>query len=88
MKNQHVSSGIPLTIRSYNCIRSLWFTYNSEFPLRLDYGRSPHAYVNHRLQTQLELLMMSGVPLETFEPSINGGIINSITRLHLVGYFY
>jgi hypothetical protein len=30
-----------------------------------DYGRSPHAYVNQRLQIQLELLMMSGVPLET-----------------------
>jgi len=28
-------------------------------------GRSPHAYVNQRLQIQLELLMMSGVPLET-----------------------
>ena len=36
-----------------------------EFPLRLDYGRSPHAYVNQRLQIQLELLMMSGMPLET-----------------------
>jgi len=35
------------------------------FPLRLDYGRSPHAYVNQRLQIQLELLMMSDVPLET-----------------------
>jgi hypothetical protein len=28
-------------------------------------GRSPHAYVNQRRQIQLELLMMSGVPLET-----------------------
>jgi hypothetical protein len=37
----------------------------SEFPLRLDYGRLPHAYVNQRLQIQLELLMMSGIPLET-----------------------
>jgi len=36
-----------------------------EFPLRLDYGRSPHAYVNQRPQVQLELLMMSGMPLET-----------------------
>jgi hypothetical protein len=36
-----------------------------EFPLRLDYGRSPHAYVKQKLQIQLELLMMSGVPLET-----------------------
>jgi hypothetical protein len=35
------------------------------FPLRLDYGRSPNAYVNQRLQIQLELLMMSGVLLET-----------------------
>jgi hypothetical protein len=37
----------------------------SELELRLDYGRSPHAYVNQRLQIHLELLMMSGVPLET-----------------------
>ena len=28
-------------------------------------GRSPHAYVNQRLQIQLELLMMSGIPIET-----------------------
>jgi hypothetical protein len=36
-----------------------------QFPLRLDYGWSPHAYVNQRLQIQLERLMMSGMPLET-----------------------
>jgi hypothetical protein len=50
-----------------------WFHYpagllpgkNRQFPLRLDYGRLPHAYVNQRLQIQLELLMMSGMPLET-----------------------
>ena len=36
-----------------------------QFPLRLDYGRSPHTYVNQRLQIQLALLMMSGMPLET-----------------------
>ena len=28
-------------------------------------GRSPHAYVNQRLQIQLELLMMSDMPLKT-----------------------
>jgi len=33
---------------------------------RLDYGRSPHAYVNQRLQLQLEPQMMSGMLLETF----------------------
>ena len=37
----------------------------SEWELRLDYGRSPHAYVNQRLQIQLELLMISGMPLAT-----------------------
>jgi len=31
----------------------------------LDYGRSPRTYVNQRLQIQLELLMMSSMPLET-----------------------
>ena len=35
------------------------------FPLTLDCGRSPQAYVNQKLQMQLELLMMSGMPLET-----------------------
>jgi hypothetical protein len=28
-------------------------------------GRSPHAYVNQKLQIELQLLMMSGMPLET-----------------------
>jgi len=37
----------------------------SEWELSLDCGQSPHAYVNQRLQIQLELLMMSGMPLET-----------------------
>jgi hypothetical protein len=36
-----------------------------EWEHRIDYGRSPHAYVNQRLQIQLELLMMSGMPFET-----------------------
>jgi hypothetical protein len=36
-----------------------------QFPLRLDYGRSPHVYANQRLQIQLELLMISGMPFET-----------------------
>ena len=66
MKAQHVSSGILLIIRSSNCICSLWFTYAcGDRPYSsLDYGRSPHAYVNQRLQRELELLIMSGMPLE------------------------
>jgi hypothetical protein len=47
----------------YKTKAAIWF--NKQFALRPDYGRSPHAYVNQRLQIQLELLMMSGVPLET-----------------------
>jgi hypothetical protein len=43
--------------------RQVWVW--TQFPFRLDYSWSPHAYVNQRLQIQLELLMMSGVPLET-----------------------
>ena len=48
-------------------ICSLWFTYacgdRPYSSLSGKYGRSPHAYVNQRLQ--IELLMMSGMPLET-----------------------
>jgi hypothetical protein len=35
------------------------------------------------LVTKYGILMLSGVPLEKFEPLINFGIINSITKLHL-----
>ena len=42
-------------------VKSEW---ELQFPLKLDYGRSPHAYVNQWLQIQLELQIMSGVPLE------------------------
>ena len=67
---QHVSSGTSLIIRSSTLFTASGLhthvvTGRSQVPLRLDYGRSPHAYVNQRLQIQLELLMMSGVPLET-----------------------
>jgi len=56
LKAHHVSSDTSLIIRSSNCTCSLWFTYAcGDRP----YGRSPHAYVNQRLQVQLELLMMS-----------------------------
>jgi hypothetical protein len=56
------------------------------FPLSLGNGRSPHGYINQRLQTQFsapddERCARS----KHVEPSINHGIINSITKLHLVG---
>ena len=43
-------------------VRSEW---ELQFPLRPDYGQSPHAYVNQRLQIQFGLLMMSEITLET-----------------------
>ena len=52
-----------------NCICSLWFIHTcGDRPLSrlsLGNGRSPHVYINQRLKYSLELLMMSGVPLET-----------------------
>jgi len=54
-----------LTTYEYVCDLTDSISRKGEFPLRLDYGRSPHAYVNQRLQIQLELLMMSGMSLET-----------------------
>jgi len=74
------SSGAP------NCICSLWFIYPcSDRPysrLSLDNGRSPHVYTNQRLQIQFR-----APDDEQYAPSINFGIINFITRLHLFGYF-
>jgi hypothetical protein len=65
----HRSSSGALTVFAVSGLHTYVVTGRSQVwfnkPLRLDYGRSPHAYVNQRLQIQLELLMMSGVPLET-----------------------
>jgi hypothetical protein len=67
----HRSSSRALTVFAASGLHTHVVTGRSqvwdgtEFPFRLDYGRSPHAYVNQRLQIELELLMMSGVPLET-----------------------
>ena len=60
----HSSSG-ALTVFEASGLHTHVVTGEMQFPLTLDYGRSPHAYVNQRLQIQLELLMMSGMPLET-----------------------
>jgi hypothetical protein len=121
----HRSSSGARTVFSASDLHTHMVTGRSQVwvPLRLNYGRSPHAYVNQSLPIQLELLMMSGVLLEIcwvelsldygrsphayvnrrlqiqsswwwavcrskhVEPSMNGGIINSITRLHLVRNF-
>jgi hypothetical protein len=54
------ASGLHTHVVTGRCQVCVW-----EPVPRLDYGRSPHAYVNQRLQIQLELLVMSGMPLET-----------------------
>jgi hypothetical protein len=61
---QNVRNG-NVTIKNGNEISSLIFMDPWQFPLTLDYGRSPQAYINQRLQIQLELLMMNGMPLKT-----------------------
>jgi len=59
------SSSGALTLFAASGLHMHVATGRSQFPLRLDYGPSPHAYVNQRLQIHLEFLMMSGMPLET-----------------------
>jgi len=58
------SSGAP-TVFAASRLRTSVETARSQVPVRLDYGRSPQAYINQRLQIQLGLLMMSDIPLET-----------------------
>jgi len=66
-----------------NCTSSLWFYIRGRF---LD--QQPPTYVKPEAASAvLELLMMSGVSLETRWASHKHGIINSDTLLHLVGYF-
>jgi len=59
------SSSGALTVFAASGLRKHVVTGRSQVWVGLDYGLSPHAYVNQRLQIQLELLMMSGMPLET-----------------------
>jgi hypothetical protein len=69
----HRSSSWALSVFAASGLRThvvtgrsqVWVARVGEFPIRLDYGRSPHAYVNQRLQIQLELPMMSGMLLKT-----------------------
>ena len=58
------SSTGALTVFAASGLHTHVVTGRSQVPLRLDYGRSPNPYLNQRLQMQLELLMMSGMPLE------------------------
>jgi hypothetical protein len=57
------SSSGALTVFAASGLHTHVVTGRSQ--VRLDYGQSPHVYVNQRLKIQLELLKMSGMPLET-----------------------
>jgi hypothetical protein len=68
---------------------SWWWAVETQFPLRLDNGRSPHVYVNQTLQMQFWATddgRYAARNMLSF--TVNVGIINSIAGLHLVGYFY
>jgi hypothetical protein len=58
------------------------------FPLSLYNGQSPYWYINQRLQIVCSCWWWEVCRSKHVELLINFGIINSITRLHLVGYFY
>jgi len=59
------SSSGSLTVFAASSLHKHVVTGRSQVPLRRDYGRSPHAYVNQRLQIELELLMINSMPFET-----------------------
>jgi len=76
-----------------NFICSLWFIYTCGVRLlsrlSLDNGRSPHVYINQRLQIQFRAPDDERYAARNMlSLKINYGIINSNTRLHLDGCFY
>jgi len=87
------SSGAP------NCICSLWFVYTcGDRPLSRLGGKFPtqpwqqpvttYVYKPEAANTVCSSWWWAVCRSKHVEPSINYGIINSITRLHPVGYFY
>ena len=87
------SSGAP------NCICSLWFTYTcGDRPLSSLSGKFPTQTWQRPVTTYVckpeaantvwSSWWWAVCPSKHGELSVNAGIINSITRLHLVGYFY
>jgi len=93
LKVQHVSNDIPLIIRSSKLyLESLvyipmWRPAVVQAGWELD-PVPPHGYINQRLQIVWSSWWWAVCRSKHVGPSINFGIINSITRLHLAGYFY
>jgi len=82
------SSSGALTVYAASGLHTHVVTGRSQVWVRLDYGWSPHAYVNQRCKYSWSSWWWGVCRSKHVEPSMNGGIINSIARLHLVGYFY
>jgi len=91
------SSSGALNIFAASGLHAHVVTGRSQVPHRLDYGWSPHAYVNQRLQIELELQMMSGVPLETcwaFNEQWNNKFCSKVASCwlfllnHIVNYIF
>jgi hypothetical protein len=77
------SSGAP------NCICSLWFINPcGDRPLSRLGGNSVPTQPGQRQNTVWSSWQWAVCRSKHVESSINFGVINSITRLHLVGYFY
>jgi hypothetical protein len=64
-RTAHCSSSGALTVFTVSGLHKHVVTDRSQVWVGTDYGRSPNAYVNQRLQIQLKLLMMSSMLLET-----------------------
>jgi len=56
------ASGLHMLVET---ARGAVWVGTGQFPLRRHHGRSPQAYVNHKLQIQLRFLMMYDITLET-----------------------
>jgi hypothetical protein len=93
LKAQHVLSGILLIIRSSKLYLQplvyipMWWpawvpTQPAQWPI------TAWVYKPEAANTVWSSWWWAVCRLKHVEPSINFGIINSITRLHLVGYFY
>ena len=87
--------------RAPNCICSLWFIYprgdralsrlGENWPVPTQPGQRPvtkWVYKPEAANTIWSSWWWAVCRSKHVQPSINFGIINSVTRLHLVGYFY
>ena len=88
MKAQCVSSGIPLIIRSTKLHLQPLFYIPMWWPAVVQAGWELQVYKPEAADTVWSSWWWAVCRSKHVEPSINFGIINSITKLHLFGYFY